>query len=134
MNYKSYLLLASCLIGSIAFHAQEIDPLPTKGNVSIDAHANISRLVKAKFSENYGDNYKIQLYYGNLNKAHEILNNFNSNYPQWPGKILFETPNYKVWVGNYRTRLEADRALMDIRKKFSSAFIFKPKKVRKQTE
>ncbi len=115
------------MISSLGY-TQKVDNNQKQGTVSIDAHPNVNKLVTIKFAENYGDNYKIQLFYGNLNKAHEILSKFNSSYPKWPGKILFETPNYKVWVGDYRTRLEADRALMDIRKKFSSAFIFKPKK------
>ena len=35
--------------------------------------------------------------------------------------------NYKIWVGNFKTRLEADRALVKIKRKFSNAFYFKPK-------
>ena len=40
--------------------------------------------------------------------------------------IIYETPNYKEWVGNYYTQLEADKRLIEIRKKFRSAFIFRP--------
>jgi hypothetical protein len=28
----------------------------------------------------------------------------------------FSTPNYKVWVGNYKSRIEAERNLIDIKK------------------
>ena len=42
--------------------------------------------------------------------------------------MRYETPNYKIWVGNFKTRLEADRALQRIKRAFNSAFIFKPKK------
>ena len=31
-----------------------------------------------------------------------------------------------MWVGNFYTQLEADRKLIDIRKEFKSAFIFRP--------
>jgi hypothetical protein len=40
----------------------------------------------------------------------------------------FETPNYKIWIGNFNTRLEADRALVKVKRKFAYAFYFKPKK------
>ena len=40
--------------------------------------------------------------------------------------IIYETPNYKIWVGNYYTQIEADKKLIKIRRKFSSAFIFRP--------
>jgi len=126
---KKHFLLIISLLFCFYSNAQEIDSIPKrKGIVSIDVHPNITKLVSTKFSEDYSDNYKIQLFYGGLNQAHTTLNKFNAKYSEWSGKILFETPNYKVWVGNYRTRLEADRALMKIRKEFPSAFIFKPKK------
>lgn len=123
MNTKLYITVIASLLCFQTFFSQN-----KVGTISLEASANIDKLVEIKFSENFGDDYKIQLYYGNLNKAHEILRKFDTNYPELSSKILFETPNYKVWVGNFRTRLEADKALMNIRKKFSSAFIFKPKK------
>jgi hypothetical protein len=27
--------------------------------------------------------------------------------------IIFNTPNYKVWIGNFRTRIEAERNLVE---------------------
>ena len=39
---------------------------------------------------------------------------------------IYETPNYKIWVGNFYNQLEADKKLIEIRKKFRSAFIFRP--------
>ena len=128
MNTKAYLSLILSILFCVLANAQEIDNISKKGVVSIDASPKIEKLVKIKFSKNYSDSYKIQLFYGGLSEAHSKLNKFNTHYSEWSGRILFETPNYKVWVGNYRTRLEADRALMKIRKEFPSAFIFKPKK------
>ena len=40
--------------------------------------------------------------------------------------MIYETPNYKVWVGNFFTQIEADKYLLKIRKKYKSAFIFRP--------
>ena len=28
--------------------------------------------------------------------------------------VIYETPNYKVWVGTYYTQLEADKRLLEI--------------------
>ncbi len=74
------------------------------------------------------DRYKIQLYSGNLNQANTILKKYRNKIGTWTSSIEYETPNYKVWVGNYRNRLEADRALIAIKKEFYSAFIFKPER------
>ncbi len=74
------------------------------------------------------DGYTIQLYYGELNQANQILRKYKGNYGSWPGSIEYETPNYKVWVGNYSTRLDAERALMEIQSNFPAAFILKPER------
>ncbi len=102
-------------------------------NKTADAHIEVSdaieKITQTKFHIDNNNSYKIQLFYGNLNEAHKVLAKFKTTYGNtWSSKIKFETPNYKVWIGNYRNRLEADRALMRIQKKFPSAFIFKPKK------
>jgi hypothetical protein len=35
---------------------------------------------------------------------------------------------YKVWVGNFKTRIEAERNLKDIKLKYPNAFLIKPNK------
>lgn len=75
-----------------------------------------------------GDRYRIQLFSGDNNQASKVIREYRSLYPEWPSTIVFETPNYKVWVGNFRTSLEADRALLEIKKSFPAAFRFKPEK------
>ena len=74
------------------------------------------------------DGFTIQLYYGELDKASQILLKYRGGYAQWPASIEYETPNYKVWAGNFSSRIEAERALLDIQKNFSSAFILKPER------
>jgi hypothetical protein len=70
--------------------------------------------------------YTIQLYYGELNEANNIIRKYRNNFDSWPASIEYETPNYKVWVGNFNSRFEADRAKLVIKDKFPSAFILKP--------
>lgn len=129
MIIKSLINLSFLAITTIAFGQEEYTGkttnLPT-GKTTINADPNIKSLLDTKLAEKNNGNYKIQLYYGSLNKAHGVLSKFNAKHSQWPGKIEYETPNYKVWVGNYQTRIEADKALIQISKNFPSAFIFKP--------
>jgi len=107
-------------------------PPPPEGLVTINQDPKIKTLldIKAKMEKDgeFSDRYKIQLYYGNLNKANEIMKASKEAFSQWESSILWETPNYKVWLGNYRTRLDADRALKEVHEKFPNAFIFKPEK------
>lgn len=70
--------------------------------------------------------YTIQLYYGELKEANRIIKEYRNNFDSWPASIEYETPNYKVWVGSFSSRLEADRARKEIKDKYPSAFILKP--------
>lgn len=74
------------------------------------------------------DGFTIQLYYGELDQASAMLLKYRGSYAQWPASIEYETPNYKVWAGNFTTRIEAERAMLEIQKTFSSAFILKPER------
>ena len=125
-SFKKLCLLALCLIGFAAFsNAQQ-------GNVTINQDPTISTLLDLKTEINANDEdtrrYKIQIFSGDHNKAKEVKTAFLYSFNEWPSRIEYETPNYKVWIGNFRTKLEADRALVKIKKKFPSAFPFKPKK------
>ncbi|WP_271729968.1 SPOR domain-containing protein [Aquimarina algiphila] len=105
---------------------------PPEATVTINQDPRIKRLldIKLKMEKDgdFSDRYKIQLYYGNLNKANEIVKSSKESFEKWESTIQWETPNYKVWLGNFRTRLEADRALKEVHEKFPNAFIFKPEK------
>lgn len=75
-----------------------------------------------------GERYRIQLFSGDNNQASKVIKEYRSLYPEYSSTIVFDTPNYKVWVGNFRNSLEADRALLKIKKSFPAAFRFKPEK------
>ena len=75
--------------------------------------------------------FRIQVYNGSRGGAERTKTEFLKSYSQWPLEMKFETPNYKIWVGKFKTRMEAERALVKIKRKFENAFIFKPKKKRR---
>ena len=109
--------------------------LAQTGHVSLSQDQNIPVLLDLKKKMNKDDNnsdrYKIQIYSGNRSAAEKAKTNFKETFGSWDASIEYETPNFKIWVGNFITRLDADRALKKIKKEFSSAFIFKPKKEKK---
>lgn len=103
-----------------------------QGNVTINQDKKIATLVEVKKemnkNETSSDRYIIQIYSGNRGTAESSQRDFNSSFADWKATLQYETPNFKVWAGNFRTRLEADRALKQVKSKFPNAFIFKPKK------
>lgn len=99
------------------------------GQVNVDQDKDITTLLEFKKDLSTVDLYKIQVYQGNRSGAEEAKTKFTSTYDEWPISMEYETPNYKIWVGNFRNRLEADKALIKIKSNYANAFIFKPKKV-----
>ena len=127
-SFKSITLILGLLFTfSISFHA-----FCQEGRVTINQDERISQLLELKKDINKDETnpkrYKIQIYSGNRAGAKNAETNFTETFNQWRPRMHYETPNFKVWAGNFSTRLEADRALRKIRKKFPNAFIFKPKK------
>ncbi|NNK88779.1 MAG: SPOR domain-containing protein [Flavobacteriaceae bacterium] len=120
---KYYLLTAFfTLILGVNINAQQ-------AVVEVNQDDQIDELLELKKDINRrSKNFKIQIYNGSRSGAENTRMKFRQSYSEWPVSMEYETPNYKIWVGNFRTRLEADRALIRIKKKFGNAFIFKPKK------
>ena len=71
--------------------------------------------------------YKIQLYNGNEREAYQIRSNFNTSFPDYNVKIMYKSPEWKTQVGNFNTRLEADRILNIISEKFAGAIVLEDK-------
>ena len=69
--------------------------------------------------------YTIQIYYGGLEEADSILEDFKENYQEIKSNLIFETPNYKVRIGEYRDVNIASQKLEEIRKIYPSSFIIK---------
>jgi hypothetical protein len=124
ITFKNIQLTLAAAVFSFAFAKAQT------AQSTINQDERITELLDLKSSlEKEGkltDRYKIQLYSGSLNTASSTLKKYRHRVGTWSSSIKHETPNYKVWIGSFRNRREADRALMEIKKDFPSAFIFKP--------
>jgi len=117
-----HLIVTLFLSAFFNLYAQE-------ATVNIDQPEAINKLLEYKKDIKTVEIYKIQVFQSNNpNKAQSAKTRFKQKYNQWPVSLEFNTPNYKVWVGKFRDRLEADRALLILKKDYMNAFIFQPKK------
>ena len=91
-------------------------------SVTINANEKIPEILtlkkKLETENKLSDGYTIQLYYGELKEATKVMKEYQKFFDSWPASIKYETPNYKVWVGNFNSRLEAYRARIEIKNKF----------------
>lgn len=126
------LTLKHCFFLGVFILGLHISTFAQTGKIHIEQSDLLPELLTLKSGMTkdgkLGERYKIQLYYGDNNTASETLKDFRIKYNTWPSQIIYETPNYKVWIGNFRNRLEADRALLKIKADYPSAFIPKPRR------
>ena len=69
--------------------------------------------------------YTIQIYFGSLDIADSILNDFKENFKEIKSDLIFETPNYKVRIGEYKDINVASQKLEGIRRIYHGSFIIK---------
>lgn len=100
-----------------------------EGTITLEQPPQMNRLLEIKKSYNEKEArkvYRIQIYNGSLPEAEKVKKEFTQEYEGWNADISFETPNYKVRVGKFRTRLEADKQLLEVKKDYPSAFLLTP--------
>ena len=123
---KSIILLVlmqliNPLIGSAQSH-----------NSSLIQDPKIERLLAEKRKINSSititDKYKIQLFSGENELAKKTLVEFRKENKLVDATIVFSTPSYKVWIGNFKSRIEGEKALADLKKKYPNALLIKPNK------
>lgn len=99
-------------------------------NVEIIQNQKFEQLLNEKRKLNpsliINDYYKIQIYSGDNESAKIYLNEFKQEFKNTDATIVFYTPNYKVWVGNFKSRIEAERNLIKIKNKFPNVLLIRP--------
>ncbi len=126
VTFKMYHTIALALL----FPAMNLYSQDTKMSVSQDV--KFENLLKEKRRINasitVNDRYKIQIYNGDSESSKKALNEFKKENADFDATIIFNTPTYKVWIGNFKTRIEAERNLLLLKKKYKNAFLIKPNK------
>lgn len=84
---------------------------------------------KRKFfaSTLYDDKFKIQIFNGSAEEARKILTVFRQEFPYIDSTVVFNTPNYKVIAGNFKTRIAAEYELINVRKIYKNAILIRPR-------
>jgi hypothetical protein len=122
---KAFFIFLALCISTLNTSAQD-------ANITVKQDSKFEQLLnekrKTNVSNTVNDRYKIQIFSGDSEKAKNTLNQFRQEFSDLDGTIIFFTPNYKVWVGNFKTRIEAERNLIEIRKSYSNVHLIRPNK------
>ena len=101
--------------------------LSQNGKITVNQSSKIDSIIKLKKELNSKvQSLRIQIFNGDRENAELVMKEYLEIFNDTSANIIYETPNYKIWVGNFYNQLDADKKLIEIRKKFRSAFIFRP--------
>ncbi len=99
-----------------------------EGVITVQSSETIKHIITKKKAYNKNikkiEGFKIQLFYGEEKGAYAIRDKFSSMFPDIPVEIKHANPDWKVWAGAYKTRLEADRVIKEIKEAQFNAFVF----------
>lgn len=99
----------------------------------VDQDARIDTLLKRHIEMNKRMNgtegYRLEIFFSSALKARDeamqVKTNFLKKYPDVPAYLIFTSPDFKVRVGDFRTRGEALFLKQRIRRDYPNAFLAK---------
>jgi hypothetical protein len=128
--FGSYgLFLLFLLFRTMTVAAQEYDV--SAGNTEIVQDPRVDDLVKKHIQINQVlntmDGFRIQVFSdsGNnsKNRAQAVQEEFQARFPGTGIYLTFKSPNYRVRLGDFRTKLDAQRFLIELTADYPNAFI-----------
>lgn len=120
-----YLFLTFfCCISLLSFSQNE-------GYLLLNQDQRINQLIERQkeihVADSTIDGFRIQIFMESGNYAVELANTameeFKEKYPDTPIYLVFGQPYYRLRVGDFRTRLEAEKAFQQLSKDYKKAFI-----------
>ena len=124
-----FIAIYALLFSGIGLAQDGMKTQHPEGKITINQDPRIEKLIAYNSELNKTNSekrFRIQIYNGTLEGAEVAEREFLEKFDEISSNISFETPNYKVRVGKFRNRLEADRYLMKVRKEYPSAFLLQP--------
>ncbi|WP_395044238.1 SPOR domain-containing protein [Flavobacterium sp.] len=118
-----------CLVLIITFNS--INVMKAQ-NIVLSQDEKFEQLLNEKRKLNssltINNNYKIQIFSGDSESSKKVLVDFKMEFNNYDSTIIFNTPVYKVIVGNFKTRIEAERNFIVLKKKYPNSILIKPNK------
>lgn len=122
---KKITILSFLLFGCLVGFGQN------KNTINVDPE--IERMLQRRLSSLDSTNiqgYRIQIFYGNeLQQANREEAQFKLKFPEWQSKVykIYQRPNYRVRVGDFKREIDAQLLLAEVIKHFPNSFIVKGK-------
>lgn len=96
-------------------------------HLTIISDSRINQLLEIKKEENRRkggtDGFRLQLFQGSKDEAYKLKSRFLAKYPDQKIYVLFQTPDFRVRIGDFRDKTEAIRLQHLIDKDFPNSLI-----------
>ena len=97
-------------------------------NIGISDDEKVRQLVERHKSVNKDKKstpgYRIQLYFGSNRKEAILLKaGFKGKYPEYEVYLIYQQPNFKVRIGDFKSKFDADRFFKTIKDDYPACFI-----------
>jgi hypothetical protein len=142
MNYKEILTL---IIVCIFFTAKGQDndwrlykdsservvektssPTADAGHINFHMDRRIARLDSLKELNPTGiEGYRVQIFFGNRDQAQSTRVEFLRDYPDVGAYISYLAPNFRLRVGDFRTKIESEKFKNELIQKYPGCYIVK---------
>lgn len=134
---KAKISPISCCVFLMMLFAPALLHAQTRGKVEEVKDPLIDTLVarrptlnknNAISSDETTNGYRLQIFFGsNRQAAYNAQAKFKDEYPDIRTYITYTEPNFKVQVGDFRTRLEAQKLQSELTQMFGSMFVIPTK-------
>jgi len=138
MNLKKDFLILIILINSYSIFAQQFqanEQVRIHQDARIDSLVSFHRVLNeyslANEEHNGIEGYRIHLFFesGNNSKARtmSVRDEFLKRYPEVGAYVIYGSPYYRLRVGDFRSKVEAERFLQQIIRRYPAAYVIKTK-------
>lgn len=69
--------------------------------------------------------FRVQIYNGSRQEALRYRSRSLQAFPQYKPHTVYESPEYRIQLGDFKTRLEAERFLKRVKERFPGSFIIR---------
>ena len=121
---KLILTILFCVVSMCCFSQNE-------GYVILEQDQRVEQLIQKQkeihSADNTIDGFRIQIFMesGNdaVDHANMVMQEFIGKYPDTPIYLVFGQPYYRLRVGDFRTRVEAEKFFQTLSKDYKKAFV-----------
>lgn len=131
------LLLVGAAVFSLAYSfgqdRMNINTLNQSTSVGGDYYEKPAiKVIERKFVEEHSasktmSGFRVQVFFGTREEALKLKGEFLQLFPEQKAYVSYQAPNFKLRVGNFRSQLDAEKFLHNIKEEFPSAYVVNDK-------